>query len=367
MNQFVAIGLGAFAGWALVKYLRGSNLVHNPEWRIRRDELDNDVRNVFVGDKLIGSMTNLRIPGEKKSWQAYDWRDFPIPGKHMTAAAAATAVYESVVLKKVPEKAEPKPVEQKSETLDITVPIWVSGVEVESAFGAVQDRFVVWVDDEPAGFIDRRGKNWDAYFIFRGTVETRDLQIEIGTTRKRAIVAVYCAFKLFENVSQAVVQGMQKSYFPKRYVTPPPEPLEPGQTTEQQRPSQRIEEFYTVFHPFQQTASQIASATKIPVAEVERYAKKLAEKRIIYGAVSKERVGTFRRIEAEDHVIPKHDVVSSQSHRRRIVSAPDIKKLRKSGKLTPEEKKQLPRVRQERVYKFALTGPNGELGFYESH
>ena len=363
MNQFLAIGLGAVAGWALVKYLRGSNLVHNPEWTIQYDELDDNMGDVFFGKKLIGSVMNLGIPGQRKVWQAADWRDLPMPGEYRTADAAAAASYEAWVQK----KAKPKQAEQKSETLDITVPDWVKGVEVESAIGSVQDRFVVWVDDEPAGFIDRRGKNWDAYFIFRGTVETRDLQIEIGTTRKRAIVAVYCAFKLFENVSQAVEPGKQKSYFPRRFVTMPPEPLEPGQTLEQQRPPQLVEEFYTVFHPFQQTANQIANVTKIPVAEVERYAKKLAEKRIIYGAVSKERVGTFRRIEAEDHVIPKHDVVSSQSHRRRIVSAPDIRKLRRSGQLTPEEKKQLPRVRQERVYKFALTGPNGELGFYESH
>ena len=363
MNQLVYIGLGVAAGWTIAKWLSGSSLVRNPEWRIQYDEFDRNLGDVFVGDKRIGSVVNLGVFGQKKVWQAGDQRDFPMPGEYATAGAAAEASYKVWAQKKTPEKAKPKLKPKKTdvpfEIMEITVPVWVKNVEVEPVAGST-DRFVVWVDDDKAGFIDRRGHNWDAYFLFKG----KKIQLEIGTTRKRAITAVYCAFLVFQNISEAVEPGQEKSYFPRRFVTMPPTPLKLGQTSEQrQELPQIVEEFYTTMHPFQQTAGQIASATKIPVAEVEQCARKLAKNRIIYGVASRERIGTFRRIEQVEQS-PTHSFVPGR--RRVIVSAPDIKKLRKSGKLTPEEKKLLPRVRHGRVYRFALSGPNGEIGLYES-
>jgi hypothetical protein len=355
MNQLIAIGLGAATGWAFVKYVLRPGLTGNPEWRIKYDDLDDNLGDVFVGKQLIGSVVNLGIPGQKKSWQAGDWRDLPMPGAYPTADAAAAAVYAAWIQNKQSEKAKsrsPKPV---PETLEITIPDWVKNVEVEPMTGGM-DRFVVWVDDDKAGFIDRRGKNWDAYFLFKGERK----QLEIGTTRKRAVTAVYCAFKLFENVSAAVTPGKQQHYFPRRYRPLPPPPLKRGQTRDQQGPPRQVEEFYTVLHPFQQTAGQIASATRIPEAEIERYAKKLAEKRVIYGVMTKERIETFKRVESLDPVSRR----GAEGRPRRIVSTADIRKLRKSEQLSAEEKKQLPRIRSERAYKFALSGPTGEVGLY---
>ena len=355
MNPFLAIGLGAITGWALAKYLRGSGLAQNPEWRIKYDDLDDNLGDVFVGKQLIGTVLNMGIPGQKKAWQAGDWRDLPMPGAYPTADAAATVVYDVWIQKKQSERAASKSPKSVPDALEITVPDWVKNVEVGAIAGNA-DRFIVWVDDDKAGYIDRRGKNWDAYFLFGNEKK----QLEIGTTRKRAVTAVYCASKLFENVSDAVTPGKEQHYFPRRYSLLPPLPLKPGQTEEQQGPPRQVEEFYTTLHPFQQTAGQIAAATKIPKAEVERYAKKLAENRVIYGVMSKERTETFKRVESLAPVSRRGAV----GRPRRIVSTVDIRKLRKSEQLTAAEKRALPRVKSERGYKFALIGPTGEVGLY---
>jgi hypothetical protein len=355
MNPFLAIGLGAITGWALAKYLREAGLVQNPEWRIKYDDLDDNLGDVFVGKQLIGSVLNMGIPGQKKAWQAGDWRDLPMPGAYPTADAAATVVYDAWIQKKQSERAASKPPKSVPDSLEITVPDWVKNVEVGAIAGNA-DRFIVWVDDDKAGYIDRRGKNWDAYFLFGDEKK----QLEIGTTRKRAVTAVYCAFKLFENVSAAVTPGKEQHYFPRRYSLLPPLPLKPGQTEEQQGPPRQVEEFYTTLHPFQQTAGQISAATKIPKAEVERYAKKLAENRVIYGVMSKERTETFKRVESLAPVSRRGAV----GRPRRIVSTVDIRKLRKSEQLTAAEKRALPRVKSERGYKFALIGPTGEVGLH---
>jgi len=366
MNQFVAMGLGAIAGWTLVKYLRGSSLKRNPEWHIKRDELDDSLLNVFVGKKLIGSVINIGIPGQKKSWQAADWRDLPMPGEYSTVDAAASAAHAIWTQKKLTEKPKPKYEESALETLEISVPEWVKGVEVESDFESMPGRFGVWVNDEEAGFIDRRGANWDAYFVLSGEAGTRNLQLELGTTRKQAVKAVYCAFVVFQNISLAVDPGRQKSYFPRRYITLPQEPLKRGQVPEQQEAVRQIEDFYTVLHPRLQSAGDIAHDTKIPCSDVIKYARKLAESRMIYGIVAKDAIKSFRRVDVEKIVTPERGYIPESSRRRVIVSLPDIKKLRKSKALTAEEKKQLPRIRQHLVYKFALTGPRGEVGFYKA-
>lgn len=355
MNPFLAIGLGAVTGWVLAKYMREAGLVRNPEWRIKYDDLDDNVADVFVGKQLVGSVINLGIPGQRKSWQAGDWRDQPMPGAYPTADAAATVVYDVWIQKKQSERAASKSPKSVPDALEITVPDWVKNVEVGAIAGNA-DRFIVWVDDDKAGYIDRRGKNWDAYFLFGNEKK----QLEIGTTRKRAVTAVYCAFKLLENVSAAVTPGKEQRYSPRRYRPLPPPPLKPGQTKEQQGPPRQVEEFYTTLHPFQQTAGQIAAATKIPKAEVERYAKKLAESRVIYGVMSKERTETFKRVEPLAPVSRRGAV----GRTRRIVSTVDIRKLRKSEQLTAEEKRALPRVKSEHGYKFALIGPTGEVGLY---
>jgi hypothetical protein len=360
MNPFLAIGLGAITGWALAKYLREAGLVRNPEWRIKYDDLDDNLGDVFVGKQLIGSVLNMGIPGQKKAWQAGDWRDLPMSGGYSTADAAAASVYKVWVQHRQYEKAAAKAAKPAPDILGITVPDWVKDVEVESASGSMPDRFVVWVGDEAAGYIDRRGKNWDAHFRFESGSGVRSIQLETDTTRKRAVTAVYCAFKLFENVSAAVTPGKEQHYFPRRYSLLPPLPLKPGQTEEQQGPPRQVEEFYTTLHPFQQTAGQISAATKIPKAEVERYAKKLAENRVIYGVMSKERTETFKRVESLAPVSRR----GAAGRPRRIVSTVDIRKLRKSEQLTAAEKRALPRVKSERGYKFALIGPTGEVGLH---
>jgi len=254
------------------------------------------------------------------------------------ALARALLKQHSLVANTEPEADGP-------EVLEFTVPEWVQDVEVEAIEGRV-DRFVVLVDGVEAGFIDRRGKNWDA---FLRVDETRSRQLEIGTTRKRAITAVYAAFIVLRDVIETVVPGKAQPYSPRQFEWTKPE--KHGEAPE------KVERFFRAKHSVLRSEHEIASATGIPSSEVAKYAKKLAEMGLIYGIISKQRIATFKRIEERPSV---------EGRRRRVVATVDITKMRKSPALTAKQKRELPKVRHERVHSFALSGPKGEIGFYEA-
>jgi len=236
--------------------------------------------------------------------------------------------------------------------VDFAVPEWVQA-KVKPVHGN-KDLFVIHIGGEEAGVIIRLGHVWDAY---ARVDETRRAMVEESTTRKRAISAVYATAVLLDDIRGATTSGRLQQYPIRKFVKLPPKKR--GQVPRE------VERFYRKDYPVLRSESEISSKTGIPVDEVIRYAQKLAEMRIIYGLVAKERIGTFERIKTvPERMAYKHG--RYEPRKRRIVAAVDIKKMRKSPMLSAEEKKELPRVRHVRVYKFALLGPRGEVGFYEA-
>lgn len=236
------------------------------------------------------------------------------------------------------------------EYVDFTIPEWVKA-KIKPVHGN-EDLFVIHVRGEEVGVVIRRGHVWDAY---ARVDETRRAMVEMGTTRKRAISAVYATAVLLDDIRGATVSGKAQRYPIREFVTLPPK-------KRGQKPRE-VERFYRKDYPVLREASEIASKTGIPVDDVIRYARKLAEMRLIYGVISKERIGTFEHIEE----VPERMAYKRgryEPRKRRIVAAADIKKLRKSPMLSSEEKQGLPRVKYVRVFKFALFGQQGEVGFY---
>lgn len=349
------------AGGLAIFVLFGRRMHKNPGIRIEYDPLDAGLGDVYLGDTMIGGVTSLS-PGGRRRWQPVDDRGMPMPGEYSNADKAAAVVQEAWIAKQSkpkPPKSVPKPLGEPGllGVLDITVPEWVKDVEVEAVAGTAS-RYVVRFGDDRAGFIDQRGRNWDAYVLVKGDRK----QIEIGTTRKRAITSIYVAARVLGFLEESCDLGQVRSYSPRRFKTVKSKIF--GEAP------RRVEEFQRTKYYNVISDTEISGATKIPIEEVRTIGKKLAEARAIYGIVTRKSIGTFTRVEELEERPDQRDEPWGPSspilRRRRVVAKPDIKKLRKSPVLTPEEKKKLPVVRSKHAYSFAIIGPRGAIGFYEA-
>jgi hypothetical protein len=312
----------------------------------------------------------MGVPGLGASWRASDDKDMPLPGQYPRAEQAAEAAHQAWIMKQSKPKPETKKLPPKTseepELLDVPVPEWVRDIEVENVVGA-PGRYLVWVGEDRAGYIERRGSSWDAFVLVNEPMAWAVKQVEIGTTRKRAVTSIYVASRLLAFLEASSNLGQARSYSPRRFKKVPSDIF--GEAPRTVEESQR-----TKYHNVM-SDTEISGGTKIPIEEIRAIGKKLAEQRVIYGIVTRKSIGAFTRIEeveerVDQRTAPFEKPIRSEKRdaprRRRIVSKPDIRKLRKSPLLSPEEKKKLPVVRSKHAYSFAIQGPRGAIGFYEA-
>lgn len=223
-------------------------------------------------------------------------------------------------------------------------PDWMHGVVIEQV---EPDSYDVWIGGELAGFLHRRGDRWDSILLVKGSKDSKDLQLEIGVTRKRAIISIYSAFSIPRDLASAVTLGKEQSYSPRRFQWV--KPKRSGEAFKKE------EIFFREKYPVLKSAREISLTSGIPEDEVEKYGQIIAKARIIYGIIAKEKITTFERVEERPQ---------AEGRRRRVIASVDIEKMRKSPVLTRRQKRELPKVRHKRVHSFALSGPRGELGFF---
>jgi hypothetical protein len=285
-----------------------------------------DVRNVEGSVRtekgLIGSITNIE-PG---NWAAYLGSEMdPFMDEISSANKAAAAVY-----RKWAGVPEPLP---KPKGLDFTAPKWMKGVEIEPVV-KMPNRFIVWIDDDRAGIIDRRGRRWDAYV----DIGKERIQLEIGTSKNTAIKAVYVAKTLDEYLSSAVSYGKKKSYKPARYKRLPPK--------KRGQPERRVEVFYRRAFYKRKSPAEIQAVTRLPEKEIVKYGIKLAQARIIFGVITKD-PKTVRVIEKRERVIPARGRKPGERVTRRVVTHS-----------YPKRKTSI------KAYRFAKAALDGEVGFF---
>jgi hypothetical protein len=417
MRGLVYIAAGVAGGWLFGKLLFDSSPRRNPEWRL--DWLDDDGEpskaesNVWVGDEKIGSILDTYVSG----WMPYNFKDQPMQSvEAMRAEQAAQSVFEFWQQEKAPKepfKIEwevphqegnvsadrrfigtvtrtesgdwaayegsqidpfmedfssakkaaaavyrrwaglPEPLPEPT-TVEVAVPSWVKNIEVEPTVGAGENRFIVWVGDDRAGVIERRGRAYDAYFW----VGKKKLQLEIGTTRKRAVTSVYVAHQLMGYLARSFVKGKKRRFVPPKYKTLP---KKKGQR------ARRVEQFWRMKHYKERSPAEVKADTGIPEKEIVRYGLQLAGRNLIYAVATSEKRTSFQRIEkGAERVIAGRGHRPEVRRKRRIVERPDIKKLRKSTQLTTEQKKLLPMMSTKRTYRFAMVGPQGQVGMVKS-
>ena len=362
-------GIAIAGGLGLVGYLVWRSMKHlsqNPKLRIEYDVLDAGLGDVYLGETLIGGVTSLAPSGHGR-WQASDKNNLPLSNQeHSTAEQAAAVVREAWVAKQSRPKPAPEKLQEEPKLLDVSVPGWVKDIEVENLAGA-PERYLVWVGDDRAGYIEKRGSNWDAFVLVKEPAAWAPKQVEIGTTRKRAVTSVYVASRLLAFLEASSNLGQARSYFPKRFKKVPSKVFGEAPHT--------IEEFQRTKYYNVMSDTEISGGTKIPVEEIRAIGRKLAEQRVLYGIVTRKSIGTFTRVEEVEERVDQRTEPFGRSvpperratpQRRRIVAKPDIRKLRKSPLLSPEEKKKLPVVRSKHAYSFAVIGPRGAIGFYEA-
>lgn len=293
---------------------------------------------IHVGGNYIGSISMID-PG---NWAAYEGTKIePFERGISSKKKAAEKVFKR--FKGLRDLPEPTLVKVK-------LPDWVTDVEIEPTVGVEGERFLIWVGDDRAGIIEKRGGRYDAYiFTPRG-----DRQLEIGASKKRAVLAVYVSHKLLDYLPRQTVRGKKMSYTPKRYKTLPPK--------KGQKHPRKVEQLRYKKHFVQQSDYEISKDLEIPEKEVILYGTKLAERYLIYGIKSQRRQKSFKKIDIIGKETPAPDKGRRKRHRREI-SHPDIEKLRKGGMLSKEERKALPSIRKKTVYYFAMVGPKGEVGF----
>jgi len=279
---------------------------------------------VRVDNKLIGSISMVD-PGY---WLAYAGTEIePFAVGISSGKKAAEKVYKRFMgLRDLPEPT----------IIPVKVPDWVTDIEVEPTAEETgeRERFVVWIGDNRGGIIEKRGSGYDAYVFTKWGLK----QLEIGSSRKRAIQAVYVAWKILDYLSRQTVRGKKVSYSPRRFKTLPPK-------KRGQRP-RKVEQFRYKRHFIQQSAFAMSHDLGIPEKEIILYGKKLAELRLIYGIVGKEKQTSLTEIERSEREIPPWKHFPGETRKRRTIV-----------------QKKLPRVRTKRVYRFAMVGPQGEVGF----
>jgi hypothetical protein len=282
-------------------------------------KIEADIR---AGNKSIGSITMVD-PG---NWLAYEGTQIePFAVGISSGKKAAEKVYKRFMgLRDLPEPT----------IIDVKVPDWVTDIEVEPAVGRAGERFIVWIGDDRGGVIERRGSLYDAYINTKWGTK----QLEIGVSRKRAIQAVYVAWKILDYLPRQTTRGKGVSYSPKRFKTLPPK-------KRGQRP-RKVEQFRHKRHFVQKSAFAMSHDLNIPEKEIILYGKKLAEMLLIYGIVGKERQKTSKEVERSEKVIPPYKHFPLERRKRRTIV-----------------QKRLPRIRTKRVYRFAMVGPQGEVGF----
>jgi len=360
LGRFVILGGIVAGGLGLVGYFvwRWTRLpARNPGIRIEYDPLDDGLGDVYLGEALVGGVTNLAPPGRPKLWQPADERGMPLHGTYPTAERAADAAHQAWVAKQSrPAPAPQRPMEEP-ELLNLVLPEWVRDIEIENVRGA-GNRYLVWSGDDRAGFIEGRGQSWDGYALVKG--ERR--QIEIGTTRKRAVTSVYVAARVMAFLEQSCELGQGRPYAPRRFKRVASKVFGEAPRT--------VEEFQRTKYYNVMSDTEISMGTKIPIDEIRSIGRKLAEMGVLYGIVTRKSTETFTRVEkVEERRGQRKEPWGPPSpflHRRTVISKPDIRKLRKSPVLTPEEKKKLPIVRSRHAYSFAIVGPRGAIGFYEA-
>jgi len=341
-NKVAEVASSGAAGQAVYDFSREkSKAERKPKkdfWVVWETRQEGEVR---TSEGYIGSITMIE-PGE---WQAFEGtRIDPFREDLPSGKKAAEAVYRRWA-------GLPEPLPEPT-LVEVTVPDWVKGIEVEPTVGGKGERYIVWLGDDRAGVIERRARAYDAW------VHTRDglKQLELRTTRKNAVVAVYVAATILRYLPTQVEFGKQRSYVPKRFKTLP--------TKRGQRPRGK-EIFYRDRHYSQKTADEISGILNIPEKLIIRYGVKLAEYGLIYAVLGFEQKRSFKRMEKRpERVIPPRGHIPGEVRRRRVVERPDIKKLRKSEALTKEQKKSIPMARMQRIYRFAQAGQKGEVGYY---
>jgi hypothetical protein len=361
---------GAIAGGlGLIGYLVWRSMKHlskNPKLRIEYDPLDDGLGDVYLGERLVGGVTNLAPPGRPKSWQPANERGLPLPGEYRTVEQAAEAAHRAWIAKQSKPRPAPGKAQEEPELLDVSVPEWVKDIEVEGLRTA-PDFLDVWVGDDRAGYIEKHGSNWDAFAIVKKPSVWVMKQVEIGTTRKRAVTSVYVAAKMLAFLEASHNIGKGRSGAPRHFRKARSKVFGEAPRT--------IEDLLRTKYYNVVSDTEISGGTKMPVEEIRAIGRKLAEQRVIYGIVTRKSIGTFTRIEEADERVDQRTEPFEKSirpedrdapRRRRIVSKPDIRKLRKSPMLSAEEKKKLPVVRSKHAYSFAVIGPRGAIGFYEA-
>ena len=275
------------------------------------NKIEGDIR---VKGKNIGSITMVD-PG---NWLAYEGTQAePFEYGISTAKKAAEKVYKRFMgLRDLPEPT----------IVQVKVPDWVTDIEVEPTVGKVGERFIVWIGDDRGGVIEKRGSSYDAY-----VQTTKGLkQLEIGVSQKRAIQAVYVSWKILDYLPRQTTRGKGVSYSPRRFKTLPPKKR--GQR------SRKVEIFRHKQYSVQKSSFTMSNDLNIPEKEIILYGKKLADLRLIYGIVGKERQKFAEKIEL-------------------------LKKRKIGGKRRVILQKQLPRIRTKTSYRFAMVGPQDEVGF----
>lgn len=352
-DLFYIVG-GIAGGWLIARKIFGpdSSYRRNPEyslnWLDDEGEPSKFESDVLVGDQVVGSVVFLA----PKKWAAYDEKLMPF-GEFASSKAAANAVYNkwSEIVVSAPKPKTPTPMPEPT-ILKVKVPDWITDIEVEPTVFEGRERFIVWVGDDRAGIIERRGHNrYDAYVFTKQGLK----QLEIGPSRKRAITAVYVSWKILEYLKKQLVRGKGASYSPKRWKTLPPK-------KRGQRP-RRVEVLKYKRYYIQQSAYEMSKDLGIPEKKIILYGKKLAEHFLIYGMPGKEKKKSILKVEKTEREIPPYKHYPTRKRKRRIISHPDIEKLRKTGKISEEERKALPSIRQKTIYHFAMVGPQGEVGF----
>lgn len=396
MREVLYIGGGLAAGYFLGKIFFG-NFSRNPKkpWRIRESKgrYDKGTYTVVV-DKKDAGWIDVSVDPETKS-RIYRGR-YPVPTEHGwdeellnwhdTREEAAQEIYDEVTSRfpdvfplpeeeeivdttleeltaSLPSHSDPRSLEP-IQRVSVAKPRYVEDASVWSTPNPM--RLLLMRGDDPIGFIE------GAEGSYSGTAYVGDKKVQLiqRTTRKNAIGVVYAANLIVHYLFS------QRDY-----------------SSVTVRSSRHYEEVYNVktWRPKLLNAKDIAEALNIPEPLIVEVGIELAKAKRIFGVAGKVTIqATLTREQllvpgiparSEDPALrERHEKELARARRqrrrgrkprvehrrRRVVTTTDVPVLRKSEVLSKEEKKALPKARSVTRYSFALYGPDGSTGFFQS-